>query len=246
LKKLIIFIAIAIISLNGCKKENDAGKILDEEFKLSQNASLNVEIKNLKESLKSAKDDYERSVIHTKIASIESEKGNVTSSIKSAQEAIKFQPNQYMSHYLLGKSYIESGRYDDAMSELNISIELNSKFAPSHFELGNACYKKFKYREAVAEYGLAIKFDSKHFQSYNNMGVILSILGKERESEAAFKNVILINPAFPAVYKNLGILYDTKLKNKPLAAVNYKKFLELAPNCPERSAVKMWLSVLGV
>lgn len=30
-----------------------------------------MEIKKLKESLKSAKDDYERSVIHTKIASIE-------------------------------------------------------------------------------------------------------------------------------------------------------------------------------
>jgi tetratricopeptide (TPR) repeat protein len=243
MKKSLVFLIILILSIPSCKKDDK--EIMQEQYEISKNSSFNVQIRDLKGKLKTVKDDYERSVIHTKIANIESEKGDVLSAIKSARDAIKFQPNQYMSHYLLGKSYIESGRFKDAFLELSISIDLNSKFAPAYFELGNVRYKMRKYKSAVKAYKSAVKFDKKHIMALNNLGVLYNIFGKYKKSVKQFNKVIKIDPASATVYKNLGIIYDTRLKNKKKAVANYRKYLNLRPNCPERALVRTWIKVLG-
>ncbi len=243
-KFLILYLVIIAAASVSCKKKTN-DEILNEEFKLAQNAAVNTEIKNLKESLQNAKDDSERAKIHTNIAAIESEKGDSLSSIKSSQEAIKFKPNDYMSHYLLGKAYIESARINDAITELQTAIELNAKHAQSHFELGNAYYKKKQNAQAAAEYSLAISLDNNLFMAHNNLGVIYSFMGRAAEAEMELKTVIILKPDFATAYKNLGILYDTKLGRKQEAAANYKKYLEMMPNAPDRKYVKTWISVIG-
>jgi hypothetical protein len=99
---LFLFIISLSIALLSCSKK-DNKELAENEFKISGNASLNLEIKKLEETIKSAQTDVERAGIYTKIAVINSEKGDVNALIKSAAAAIKYQPNQYMSHYLLGK-----------------------------------------------------------------------------------------------------------------------------------------------
>jgi tetratricopeptide (TPR) repeat protein len=243
-KFLALFLAVICIAFVSCKKKTNA-EILNEEFQLAQNASVNTEIKNLKESLKSAKDDSERAKIHTNIATIEAEKGDTLSAIKSSQEAIKFKPNDYMSHYLLGKSYIDSGRINDAIFELQTAISLNENHSLSHFELGNAYYKKRQNPQAAAEYKTSISLDKNLFMAHNNLGVLYSLMGRSGEAEAELKIVVQLKPDYATVYKNLGILYDTKLNRKQEAAANYKKYLELMPNAPDRKYVKTWISVIG-
>lgn len=241
--KVVIFFIILTLIIN-CK-ERSREEVLKEEWKLSQNALVNTEIKNLHESIKTAKDDFQRAEIHTKIATIQTEKGNVVDSIKSANEAVKFQPNQYMSHYLLGKSYIQAARYDEAIKELLISIDLKGDFALSHFELGNAYYKKFKYSDSIKEYLQAVKIDPKLYEAYNNLGILYNLTNKFNEAEKSFNEVVRLKPKFSKVYKNLGILYETKLLKKPLAVVNYKKYLELRPNAPDRNLVLTWIQLIG-
>jgi tetratricopeptide (TPR) repeat protein len=243
-KFLVLYFVVLCIASVSCKKKSNT-EILNEEFQLAQNASVNTEIKKLKESLTTAKDDSERAKIHTNIASIESEKGDSLSSIKSSQEAIKFKPNDYMSHYLLGKAYIDSGRINDAIIELQTAIGLNDKHAQSHFELGNAFYKKKLNAQAAAEYRLSVSLDNNLFMAHNNLGVLYSLMGRAAEAENELKIVVQLKPDYATVYKNLGILYDTKLGRKQEAAANYKKYLELMPNAPDRKYVKTWISVIG-
>ena len=208
-------------------------------------ASVNVEIQKLKSGLETAVDDAERGNIHSQIADIYSDKGDTASALASAGDAVKYQPNDYMARYLLGKSYIEAGRYDEAITELNLSISYNSRFAPAHFELGNARYKKYMFPAAMSHYREAIRLDPEHLRAYNNLGVLLSAAGNLKEAEKSFKKMIEIDPAFAVAYKNLGILYDTRLKNKEQAAFHYKKFLELAPDSPDRRLVSAWLQAAG-
>lgn len=241
---LIMFIISLCFILFSCSKEDNKA-LAEKEFKISADASLNQELKKLEGNIKTAQTDVERADIYTKIAVINAEKGDVNSLIKSAAEAIKYQPNQYMSHYLLGKSYITAGRLNDAVTELEIAIGLKSDFAPAYFEMGNALYKKFSYPGAKDNYKKAVKLDKNLIDAYNNLGVISTITGDLGEAEKNLRQCISIDPGYAKAYKNLGILYDTKMKKPAEAITNYNKYLSLRPDCPERGLVKLWISALG-
>jgi len=244
-KILFIYLSLLVVSVFFSCSQKSADELAREQFKLSENASVNLEIKKLRDSLEIAKTDVEKADIYTKMAVINSEKGNVKELIKTATEAIKYQPNQYMSHYLLGKSYIAAGRYNDAVSELEISIDLKNDFAPAYFELGNAQYKKFNYSAAKINYKKAIYYDKDMIDAYNNLGVLLTLSGDLKGAESNLKKCVKMNPDYAKAYKNLGILYDTKMKRGSEAVQNYKKYLSLRPDSPERGLVKLWIATLG-
>jgi Flp pilus assembly protein TadD len=244
---LFIIIACAVSLSMSCSKTRDEADnaVLQEHFTLSEKAAINQEIKKLHESLKSAKDDYERARIYENIASLEIEKGDVGGALRTVNQAIKFQPNLARAHYLRGMAYLQSNRYDEAEFELLTAIQLDDKMAAAHFELGNLHYKKGALNKAVGEYQLAVKFDKNHYQAWNNLGVIYFMLKKSKEAETALKKVSELKPGYASVYKNLGVLYDVRLGNKTDAVANYKKYLKLRPNAPERKIVKIWIAGLG-
>ncbi len=236
------FIAIMIFTIS-CREDK---KITEKEIiSLAQKSGINTEIKRLREKITGAKTDYQRAEIHTDIALLQAEKGNVREASVSALAAIKYQPNQYMSHYVLGKAYIQSGRYDDAEYHLRQSIAIKQDFSLSHFELGNTYYKKQCYSKAIAEYNQTLKYDSLNTDAMNNIGVLCNLLGQYKEAEKNFEKVIEIKPEYSAAYKNLAIINDLRLKNKVKAVGYYKKYLSLRPDCPERSLVKSWIQQLG-
>ncbi len=244
---MIILTLSLILLLPQCKKsqaEKDK-EILNKSIELTGNASINMELKKLKEALKNAKTDFERAKIHEDISSLESEKGDIRGLLKSANEALKYQPNLARAHYLRGMAYIRMGRLDEAENELKTAIQLDERLAAAHFEMGNLYYKKGKMPPALKEYIQTVKYDDKHFQAYNNLGVIYFITGKSKEAEQALKKVAQLRPNYAKVYKNLGVLYDLKLKDPGQAIANYKKYLKLRPNAPERRVVKIWIANLG-
>lgn len=243
-----VLLASFLVTLMFSCKKSDAElreKALMADQLITEKSEINKEIKELQARLKDAVDDYQRSQIYSKIAGLYNEKGDTTSTMKNAREAIKYQPNEYYSRYLLGKAYLDSGRFNEAESELLTSIDLKNDFALSHFELGNVYYKKIRYSNAVSEYKLAIRFDEQCYQAYNNLGVILTLTGRGKDAVDILKKGTNLKPDFPVYYKNLGIVYDTVLKKPKDAAENYSKYLEMRPDCPERKSVEAWIELLG-
>lgn len=243
----VIITVLLIPGLISCKKSDAEmrDKILRADQQLAEKSEINSEIKKLQDQLKDAKDDYSRSQIYSQISGLFNEKGDTASTMKNAREAIKYQPNDYYSHYLLGKSYLDAGRFGESETELLTSIDLKNDFALSHYELGNLYYKKVKYNDAISEYKKAIKLDENCYQAYNNMGVVMGLTGKARDAVDTLNKGIKIKPDFPVFYKNLGIIYDTVLKKPAEAAESYRKYLELRPDCPERKSVEAWIELLG-
>ncbi len=244
-KPALLFIAVFACGIAAfhCSK-NDAA-LLEKSEKIAENAAVNRELRKLKESIPKAKDDFERSEIHRKISEIESDKGDMSSAVKSARESIKYYPNQAQAYYLLGKSYLASGRLDDAETELRRAIELDGRLADAHFEIGNLNYKKKKYSEALSEYETTVKLDPRNFQAFNNMGVINYQQNRPADAEKALLRVVALRPDFTAVYKNLGIIYELKLNSPARAREYYARYLEKTPGAPDRNAVKLWIANLG-
>jgi tetratricopeptide (TPR) repeat protein len=232
-----------LVTFVGCSKSEK--EIFDEEQKLVQGSQMSRDIAELRKKLAAAKDDFERSEIYGSISEIESGKGDISSSIQSANESIKYYPGTARSHYLLGKSYLAAGRYSESENELQTAVTIDEKFAPAHFELGNLFYKMHKNNDAISEYLLAIKYNQKDYQAYNNLGAVYQQSGKFKEAEIAFKKTKELNPKFAGVCKNLGILYEQKLKDKAAARSSYEEYLALNPNASDRAAVKIWIANLG-
>jgi tetratricopeptide (TPR) repeat protein len=226
-----------------CKKGEKA--ILEDSWKLSEKAAINQELKKLKDSLASAADDFERASIHRKISSIESEKGDASSAMKSALESIKYYPNSAEAHYLLGRTYLAGGRFRDAENELMTAVDLDPKHAGAHFELGNYHYKMRNYQAAIASYQSAVQLDGANFQAYNNLGAMYYQTGNAALAEQNFRKVLELKPDYASAYKNLGILYELKMGRNADALTQYKKYLEVSPNARDRGAVKLWIQKLG-
>jgi tetratricopeptide (TPR) repeat protein len=243
------FIPIALITvllISFCGKNRDVAdnEIIDESTKTAGKSAVNKEIKKLQDSLKDAKNDFERAGIHENISLCEVEKGDIRSALKSVNTAIKYQPNLAKSHYIKGMTYLRMSRYEEAENELLTAIRLDNKLAAAHFELGNLYYKTGKLAQAIAEYNLAVKFDNKYYQAYNNISVVYSMTGRNKDAIESLNKVVELQPDFAKAYKNLGIIYDLRMKDKQKAVENYKIYLKLRPNAPERKVVKIWIAGL--
>jgi tetratricopeptide (TPR) repeat protein len=246
-EKIKWFLALVLVftSLScGLFRQDDDAIVANEQSKV-QNVGINKEIEKLKKELSQAKDDHERATICQTISALASEKGNTALAHEFAQKSVKYQPNLFLARYLLGKAYMELGRYGDAEAEFRTSIELKKDYAPSHFELGNALYKKIQYDGAIREYSEAIRLDPSHYEAMNNIATISVDQRNFANAEKYLQNAIKVNPAFALAYKNLAILYETRLNNKALAVEYYTKYLRIMPNAPDRGRIKSWLRWLG-
>ncbi|MBN2401788.1 MAG: tetratricopeptide repeat protein [Spirochaetes bacterium] len=242
----IVLICVLLMSYCGKSRDRDAidNKIINESIKAAGEANINREIRKLEDSLKDAKDDFERASIHENISLYEVEKGNISGALKSVNAAIKYQPNLAQSHYIKGLAYLRMSRYEESENELLTAIRLDSRLPAAHFELGNLYYKIGKPAQAIAEYNLAVKFDDKHYQAYNNISVVYSMMGRNKDAIESLNKVIELQPDFAKAYKNLGIIYDLRMKDKHKAIENYRTYLRLRPNAPERKVVKIWIAGL--
>jgi tetratricopeptide (TPR) repeat protein len=238
-----IFMILCLSLFPSCKK--DEAKILKDEISSASSADINVSIKKLNEKIASAKDDFDRSEIYSNVSALELEKGDIASSEKSANAAVKFYPKSALAHYVLGKTHSIAGRYDLAETELITASEIDQKHAPTWFELGNLAYIKNQFNQSVTMYAKAVSLDANYYEAYNNMGSAYYELKKGKESEEAFKKVLSIKSDFAPLYKNMGLLYERLLKDKQKAKASYQEYLKRRPDAPERAAVKFWINDLG-
>ncbi len=239
---ILVLLAGCLAYLPSCKKSDK--DIIEEQLRLAQNAKINKSIKDLNDKFKSAKDDAERSAIMTAIADLQNQKGRAADAMKASEEAIKYLPTHYLSHYNLGRSYLELGRYKEAAASLEYSIQIKKDYAPSHYELGNAYYKLNRYPAAMQEYRTAIGLDPKHHLAMNNLAVLLNQSGNSTEALATLNKVVALKADYAPAHKNLGIIYETKMKDFGKAVECYQKYLQLCPNAQDRSKIRKWMTLL--
>lgn len=113
---------------------------------------------------------------------------------------LKFAPNSYKLHYLLGNYYLDMGNIDLAFNEYEKALEFDNNFMFSKINV--------KYYED------AYKGNNLIFAKLNhNLGVILNKRNYIQEAQESFKKAIELNPGLVESYNDLGLLY---IKNNEL------------------------------
>lgn len=133
----------------------------------------------------------------------EHKKAEIKTLLKLA-EKMKDSENAEMKN-LLGQAFLKKGMYDEAISEFEEAIILDSGVSGLYNSLGSAYIAVGRHDEAVAVLEQAINLKPERADYYNNLGV--AYLKKERCRKAmeCFQRAIDINPYYADACFNLAL-----------------------------------------
>ncbi|KAF8317411.1 ADP/ATP carrier receptor [Clavulina sp. PMI_390] len=142
---------------------------------------------------KGAKEDLEESLAlvpsfiqsWVKIASVHMDLGNPEAAFDAFTTAVAHDPKDPDIYYHRGQVHFIMQRFDDAESDYNKSVELDSTFVFSHIQLAVAQYKRGNNAGAMATFRRTMKAFPNRSEPLNYYGELL--LDQERYNEAVEK-----------------------------------------------------------
>ena len=152
--------------------------------------------------------------------------GNINEAKNLYSKLVEEDKNNFLFQNLLGTTFLQLKKYDEAIKHLDVSIKLNPNFAESYANKGIALAEQHQYREAITNYDKAINFKNNYYNAYLNKGIALKNIEKYEEAIKYFILCIKINPADSKIYNNLGNLF-TKQKKFKNALKAYDKAISL-------------------
>lgn len=108
-------------------------------------------------------------------------------------------------HLAAGRSYLLSGRINQAISELSTAASMDPKLNEAHNLLGVAYDKKGFADRARDSYERAVKVEPEDAQTLNNLGFSLYQNGNYRAAVDRFKRAVKLAPTDERILNNLGL-----------------------------------------
>jgi cytochrome c-type biogenesis protein CcmH/NrfG len=121
-------------------------------------------------------------------------------------EAVKLNPKDATAHFNLGVVYFNKTRYEQAASEFEKCVQIDSKDNQAKELLessrGFSAYAKNNYSEAAEKFKNTLKLNPQNPQANLLLGDCLTRLKKYKEAETAYQNSATNSPDNPEVVKN--------------------------------------------
>ena len=153
--------------------------------------------------------------------------------IKEAQKLyikiIESNKNNYQLFFLLGTSFLQIDKYNEAINYLNSSINLNPNFPNTFNNRGIALAEIKKYLDAINDYNQALKLKPNFFDAILNKGVALKNIKQFDEAIDCFELGIKLNPKNSEIYNNLGNVFKEQFLYEK-AITCYKASIKLNQN----------------
>ena len=163
----------------------------------------------------------------------EAKKLHLTGKIKEAQKIylklIETEKKNYIIFFLLGTTYLQQKKFEEAIKNLKISINLYPNYPNPYNNLGIAYAETSDFLEAKINYDKAIKLNKNYTDAYLNRGISLNKLKKYDEAISDIKLVLKAEPLNAKAFNSLGNVFkSTKLFDK--AIKSYERAINIQPN----------------
>jgi len=169
-------------------------------------------------------DMFERALRHHK-------NGELAEAACLYNEILASQPDHIHAMHYLGVVYIQSGRFDLAISLIERVVHLAPDDPHAFYNLGIAYQQSGIFDKAMNAYEKTISLDPENADAYVNLGIIQKDLARLDDAEVCLRKALNINPALIQAHNNLGVV----LKEKGLideAMACYEKVLRTAASDP--------------
>jgi cytochrome c-type biogenesis protein CcmH/NrfG len=166
------------------------------------------------------------------------DKGNAQQAAELYRQALKLRPHFAAAHLGLARALEASEDFDGALQEVEAARRDRPVYAEASAVEGRLLRSEADAEGALAAYRRAIR-EARGFQpeAYTGMGIVYEDKGRYEDAVAAFRKAIAqLSDTEPILYELLGRDLE-KLERWKEAVAAYEKYLELAPNGPQASAI---------
>jgi tetratricopeptide (TPR) repeat protein len=131
--------------------------------------------------------------------------------------------NLALAYHYRGVEYLKTGRYDEAIADLDQAIMLEPvKLPTAYSDRGIAYRKKGDYAKAIADYTQAIRLWPDWHDWYLNRGLAYAANNQYADAIADFGRALYYRPELPTAYIARGDAY-LALDRKSEALADYKR-----------------------
>jgi tetratricopeptide (TPR) repeat protein len=148
--------------------------------------------------------------------------------VAMGEARVREAPNVAEHRALLGGSYVEVGRFADALPHLQAALRLDERSSSTHNYLGVALMAQGRLPDALVHFRRAVALAPRDEVMFFNLGNALGGLSRPADAVAAYQRAIALNPEFPDPHVNLGVLLFSLGRVKE-AVTHYERAVELRP-----------------
>jgi len=143
--------------------------------------------------------------IYRNLARMLAEHGHIDEAVAVYRKGLEHRTDhpEYL-HSGLGMLYMQQGKIDEAISELQIAVRQRRPDSTTFNNLGVALSLKGRIDGAVWCHKKAIQLDPNNAEAYYNLANILFSQGNLEEAIGGYEEAIRINPQYTKAYCNLG------------------------------------------
>ena len=135
-------------------------------------------------------------------------------------------PDNPLPHFGLGIVYMEEGRYDEAIRELEKALQGKPDFIPILRTLGEAYQMNGQDQKALKVLNRALELHHRDVATLYLLGITYENLGKTDKALPIFRRLSYLKPVRIDVYYHLGLCYGRENK-LALAHYNFGRYFRI-------------------
>jgi serine/threonine-protein kinase len=143
--------------------------------------------------------------------------------------ALKLDPEDPDVRISLAHLYTDTGRTDEAISELRAALKRRPTDDGAHRQLAVTLRNRGRFDEALQEYQQALAIRPNYFRNNSALGAFYYRTGRYAEAAIAFQRVTENQPDSAWGYVNLGAVY-LKTGQNQRALENFERAIKIAPD----------------
>lgn len=159
---------------------------------------------------------------HRSIAQSLLRTGQPQEASKVIRRLIALRPREVEPYYLLGRAFVDMGRYDAAEKTLAKALTLDAKYAPAHAMMGVLLDTLGRSAEAEESHQRALRLAPDDAGYRNNLGFSLYLQHQYRRAVEVLEAALELEPSEFRIHNNLGFAY-AKLDRLEQAETHFKQ-----------------------
>ena len=179
---------------------------------------------------------------------------NLLADVAGEEKRVADDPGDARTRNALGVTYIQLGRFADAVAQIEASLRIDPDLAVAHYNLGVIAMGDRRVADAIARFERAIAARPDYAEARNNLGIALESSGRGAEAESQYRSALESRPNLAAAHNNLGRLllargavgeamaeFRLALRARPdNADAQFNLGRALVANGQSREAVQQW------
>jgi Flp pilus assembly protein TadD len=118
--------------------------------------------------------------------------------------------NNYVANIILGTAFLNQGRMDDALDELQTAVKIRPDSGEIHNNLGAILLAKGRFGEAINHFRETSRLWPNSPGAYANLAKALENAGNLDEAIKAYQQTIRLKPEIASAHNNLGLALAKK------------------------------------